>query len=121
MSEAGISDRAQARRLGCDRQRVRRWRRRWCSIGGKIAALEANGVGGKEFENAIVEALEDNERSGAPPTFTAEQVARIIAVACERPGDGDVPLSHWSASDLAKRWLSAKSSPRSLHARWAAS
>ncbi|MBC8423003.1 helix-turn-helix domain-containing protein [bacterium] len=70
MSAAGISNREQARRLGCDRQRVRRWRRRWPSRGEKIAAMEAEGPTAKELEHAVVEALGDAPRPGAPSTFT---------------------------------------------------
>lgn len=103
MSAAGISNREQARRLGCDRQRVRRWRRRWPSRGEKIAAMEAEGPTAKELEHAVVEALGDAPRPGAPSTFTAEQVALIIALACEKPSDHDVPVSHWSAADLARK------------------
>lgn len=56
----------------------------------------------------IIEALEDNERSGAPPTFSAQQVAMIIALACEKPSDTEVPVSHWSASELARKAVARK-------------
>lgn len=116
MSAAGVSNREQARRLGCDHQRVRRWRRRWRARDEKITEVEANGVTYKELESAVIMALQDNQRSGAPTTFSGEQVAMIIAVACEKPSDNDVPVSHWSTSDLARTVVERKIVP-SISAR----
>jgi transposase len=36
-----------------------------------------------------------------PPEFTAEQVCQIVALACRKPEDFDLPLSQWSHADLA--------------------
>jgi putative transposase len=52
-------------------------------------------------------------------TFSAsEQTCAIVAVACEAPEASGVPLSHWSASDLAreavKRGLVPAISPRTV-------
>ncbi len=33
--------------------------------------------------------------------YTAEQVYQIISVACERPEDSGLPISHWSLSSFA--------------------
>ncbi len=44
-----------------------------------------NAIDEKELERLIVELLGDRERSGAPVTFTAEQVTQIVALACEDP------------------------------------
>jgi len=54
MSERGLSNRAQARKLGCDHQRVRRWRRRWEAAVDGLAELEARGETGKKLESAVV-------------------------------------------------------------------
>ena len=62
--------------------------------------------------------MADDARCGAPPTFTPEQVASIIAVACEPPGDSGLPVSHWTAGDLAvevvKRGIAASISVRQV-------
>ncbi len=34
-------------------------------------------------------------------TFTAEQVAHIVAMACEQLDDSDGPVSHWTTDQLA--------------------
>ena len=40
---------------------------------------------------------------GAPATFTPEQICAIVALACEQPAaESDLPLSHWSRSELAR-------------------
>ena len=41
----------------------------------------------------------DKQRPGTPPTYTAEQVCQIIALACETPPD---PLTHWTREDLVR-------------------
>jgi hypothetical protein len=39
--------------------------------------------------------------SNTPATFTPEQLAKIIAVACEKPSDSERPVSHWTPRELA--------------------
>ena len=46
------------------------------------------------------EILGDAYRPGAPTTFSAEQVAQIISVACEPPSDHDLRVSHWTPREL---------------------
>jgi hypothetical protein len=50
---------------------------------------------------AIEDVLSDDPRSGCPGTFAPDQVARIIAVACEPPGDSGRPVTHWTPTELA--------------------
>ena len=38
----------------------------------------------------------------APATFTPEQICAIMALACEMPEQSELPLSHWSQSELAR-------------------
>jgi len=78
----GIGNRDSARRLGVTVQTVRCWRRRW--------------------DGAPDLALGDAPRPGAPPTFTAEQICAILALACEPPEASGVPITHWSQSALAR-------------------
>src|SRR5664279_1174293 len=47
--------------------------------------------------------LSDAPRCGAPATFTPEVICRIMAMACEDPETLDVPISHWSQSELARQ------------------
>ena len=84
------------------RKGVSCWRARWLAAPG----------------TPVAERLADAPRPGAPATITPEQTCAIVAMACERPDDGGVPLSHWSASDLAReavrRDIITSISPRSV-------
>lgn len=102
LADAGVGVGETAQRLGVWRKGVSSWRARWLASDGKSAA----------------ERLRDAPRSGAPATITAEQTCALVALACERPDDGAVPLSHWSTSDLAReavrRGIVTSISPRSV-------
>ena len=64
----------------------------------RIVLLAAEGA-----SSGIAERLSDAPRSGAPATFTPEQICQIMAMACEDPERLDVPISHWSQSELARQ------------------
>ena len=102
MSAEGRPTLHQAAELSVDRQRVRRWRGRWAGAQECLSAAEAEGATDKDLNAMIVVALSDEERSGGPPTFSPEQVASIIALACEPPGDSGLPVSHWTPPELAR-------------------
>ncbi len=87
----GLSITATAERLEVWRKTVGQWRGRW---------LSSAASGGSALAR-----LSDALRSGAPCRITAEEVCAIIALACKRPRDCGLPLSHWSASDLAREAL----------------
>ena len=102
LSAEGRDNEDQARELRVDRQRVRRWRHRWAKASAALAAAEAEGASDKDLERLILGILADDERSGAPSTFTPEQLAAIIALACEPPADSGLPVSHWTPPELAR-------------------
>ena len=83
-----------------------------------LLAAEAAGATDPDLEKLIIGVLTDVTRSGAPPRFGAEQVAGIIALACELPADGGLPVSHWTPSELAreaaKRGIVESISPRQV-------
>jgi putative transposase len=91
----------QGRQLGVDRQRIRRWRVRWSKASEQLLEAERQGASEAELEDLVTGLLADDARSKTPPTFTPEQVASLIAVACEPPGDSGWPTSHWTVGDLA--------------------
>ena len=99
----GRGVRETARLTGVEAKTVRLWRRRW------LAATDADGVADR---------LADAPRSGAPATFTAEQVCAIVALACEPPSASGCPITHWSQSALARaaveRGLVGQISQRSI-------
>lgn len=104
LSADGELNQDQAKQLGIDRQRVRRWRRRWARAHGTLAAAEAEATD-EDLKRVLVDVLSDDIRSGAPPKFSPEQVASIIALACEPPADSGLPVSHWTPPELAREAL----------------
>ncbi|WP_181357716.1 helix-turn-helix domain-containing protein [Stenomitos frigidus] len=87
LADAGRNHREIARALGLSREMARTWRERWL-------ALSKKAVG-------VVERLQDAERSGTPATFSLEQSMKLFAMACEKPELYGLPISDWSAWELA--------------------
>jgi transposase len=107
LAAAGKGVRATARMIGVEAKTVRFWRRRW--------------LAGKD-EGSIAGRLADAPRSGAPATFTAEQVCAIVALACEPPAACGRPITHWSQNELAREAVKRGRVwwPASRSARWGA-
>src|SRR5689334_10254497 len=87
----GVNQSTIAARLGTTINTVRYWRRRWLGLQHvPVEELDAE------------ERLADAPRSGTPARITSEQVARIVALACEAPGASGRPISQWSTTELAE-------------------
>ena len=118
MSADGMSIAEQGRRLGVDRQRIRRWRVRWSDAVEALAQAEQQGANEKDLTTRLRALLSDAPRPGGPCTFTAEQLTRIIAVACEQPEDCGRPVTHWTPRELVqevgKRGIVETISPRHI-------
>ncbi len=107
-----------ARHLDLDRGTVRTWRARWLTAATRLDAAEAAGEPDRVLRDLVGELLQDAPRSGAPDTFTAEQVVQIVALACEVPPTTERPTSHWTPQELATeavtRGIVAAISPRTV-------
>lgn len=118
MSATGIKrlDQAMAERV--HPERVSRWRVRWAKENERFSAAEGEGASDKDLEALVIEVLSDRARPGAPPTFTPEQVTDIIALACEKPSDSGLAVSHWTPAEVAreaiKRGIVESISPRQV-------
>jgi putative transposase len=89
-----------ARELDINQQTVKTWRGRWQEGEAMLQTIEQEGEE-KELQQAIEQLLTDQPRSGKPPTFSAEQVCQIIAVACESPALSNRPINEWTPRELA--------------------
>ena len=103
--DEGKAIKAIARELGCNRNTVRKWTRRWKEIQKDLMRLEELKVAYPFYCKRIIEILNDAPRSGAPAKFTAEQVVQLIAMACEVLDDSDAPYSHWTQKELAEQMV----------------
>ena len=88
LAATGLGVGETARHLGIWRKTAGEWRRRWQQ---------------GEASSGVAARLSDAPRCGAPATFTPEQICQIMALACEDPETLDVPISHWSQSELARQ------------------
>ena len=106
-----------AARLRCERHAVGMWRRRWAAAFQRLVLIEC-GEKASALLRALQELLSDLPRPGCPGKFTAEQIALILAVACEPPEDSGRPVTHWTPTELAdevkQRGLVASISPRQV-------
>ncbi len=56
----------------------------------------------KRFAIGRLAGLKDSPRSGRPPTYGGVVRAEAVAVACALPAETGVPLSRWSAPEIAR-------------------
>ncbi|MFI6603490.1 helix-turn-helix domain-containing protein [Nonomuraea sp. NPDC050536] len=57
------------------------------------------------FAEQGLPALSDRKRLGRPRAFTALQTSQVTALACRLPAETGVPLSRWSAPELARETM----------------
>jgi hypothetical protein len=112
LAHAGHKNTAISQQLHLQEETVGKWRKRWLSASAQLADCEGNP---KALWQTIESILDDAPRPGIAPTFTAEQVCQIIALACETPPDY---LAEWSRRSLAeeavKRGIVEKISPTTI-------
>ena len=82
----GVGVRESGREVDVWPKTVRYWRKRWRHA--------AKG-------QSIPERLADAPRSGAPATFTPQQICAVVAMTCEKPSESERPISHWSQREIA--------------------
>ena len=87
-------------KLRCERHGVGIWRKRWQRAFSRLTVVECVEKP-PALREAISEVLGDLPRAGCGGKFTAEQIARILAVACESPEKSGRPVSHWTPRELA--------------------
>ena len=94
----GLSNNEIERKTKLSPRRIKTWRDRYSASREKITNTEEETP--HKLRSVIREALSDEQRPGAPATFRDEQVAAIVALACEDPTALGLPFSHWSAGSL---------------------
>ena len=98
-----IGVRQSARELAVWPKTVRYWRGRWRQA---------------PPAQSVPERLADAPRSGAPATYTPEEICAVIAMTCEKPSESERPISHWSQREIAdeaiRRGLVSNISQRSV-------
>ena len=96
LAHTGCNNKTISQETGLCEDTVGFWRKRWLA---DCADLDKLAGKPKLLRKAISKLLADRPRSGNPGLFTAEQICRLLAVACETPPEH---LSHWTRSELAR-------------------
>jgi putative transposase len=104
----GAGNHELTRTQNLDRGTARYWRGRWIELTPKLTSAEASEISDEDLRDLVLTGLSDLPRSGTPPTFTAEQIVRIVAVSCEEPARSERPISHWTPAELADEVIKRK-------------
>jgi transposase len=89
-----------AENLKVSRKCVGKWRRRWYDSREALVIIE-NSEANAALKRAVQDILQDDYRSGRPPTFSDEQVAKIISLASQSPRELNRPVDDWTGRELA--------------------
>ena len=95
----GLKNEEIAEKLDCERHGIGIWRKRWQKAFHKLTVIECLEKP-PALRIAIETVLGDLPRAGCGGKFTAEQIARILAVACEPPEKSGRPVTHWTPREL---------------------
>ena len=95
---AGQPNEALAQALACSLPTVRKWRRRWAEAEAQLAIVEQHPA---DLRALVATVLADAPRSGAPGSFSAEQIVQIINLACLAPPALGRPIDAWTPRELA--------------------
>ncbi len=87
LADDGVTYRLIAEQLEIEANVVTTWVIRWQQTGS-----------GQDL--SVEKRLADAPRSGAPDTFTPEQLCRMVALACELPSVSGRPITHWTPREL---------------------
>lgn len=105
-----------AENLNIRRKTVIKWKQRWEQAKLELGRVERDEP--RKLNQTINEILGDKYRSGRPNFFTMEQMARIINLSLQKPESVGIPISHWTAEELASKAIKdnivEKISPRQI-------
>ena len=102
--------------LNISRKTVIKWKQRWEQSKLELERVEIDEPW--KLNQTINEILGDEYRSGRSSLFTMEQIAHIINLSLQNPESVGVPISHWTAEELANKSIKdnivEKISPRQI-------
>lgn len=101
--DQGVSNNQAGQHISLTKKQAGSWRKRWLANQDRLTEIE---LAADSKPGSLLKAVEgllcDLPRSGTPPKFTAEQIAKILSIACEDPQTCGLPLSHWSLTTLQR-------------------
>lgn len=103
--------------VGLNPQQVSVWRKRWKADWDRliqVECMESRSLLKREIETLLA----DQPRKGRTPTFTPEQQAAIVAIACENPDENsERPIAQFSHREIAEEAVKRKIVPSISTAR----
>jgi len=100
MSSQGETNQNISAAIGLHYDNVATWRNRFLENHSKLVELES--VDAEKLSDEIVRILSDEKRPGVPSKFRADQIMRIVDLACKAPHEYGYEVSHWSLPLLVK-------------------
>ena len=95
-----------ARAIGMSKESVREWRKRWKEGYETLQEFEKGkddgGVSNLSLLNKMLEILQDRPRPSAPSRITASEKQQLLAMACRKPSDYNIPMTKWTHVLLAQ-------------------
>ena len=98
LADQGESNNSIERTMQLSGETVTKWRNRYSQAHEELVRVEKEEP--RKLRATIEKVLSDAPRSGKPARFKEEQVACILALACEQPEQLELPFSHWTPSLL---------------------
>lgn len=98
---AGRSNSEIVRMMTFRRNTVKKWRIRYGQAAAEIHTREADHP--RELRKLVESVLQDDDRPGAPATYTNEQIAQILSLSLQSPAEHGIEGSHWTPSELARQ------------------
>lgn len=102
-----------ARDLSIDVRTVRKWTTRWDTAAPVMKSIEEQLENTDDralalhlYQQHLYDILEDAPRPGTPKCFSAEQVAQIVALACELLDSSNEAVSHRTQQQIAEEAVS---------------
>ncbi len=100
LASQGTTNQEISKAVGLHYNRVATWRKRFSQALPTLREVETSTP--ERLETEIRQLLSDKQRSGHPTVFTAEQVMKIVNLACCNPKDYGYEVSQWSLTLLVK-------------------
>lgn len=94
----GLNNLQISERVSIGQDSVSKWRTRFLNSLFRLQEVEEQNPTGLELE--VTALLSDYARPGQPPTYTDEQIIRILEIACRNPEEYGYEASHWSLNQL---------------------
>lgn len=94
----GLNNLQISEKVSIGQDSVSKWRTRFLNSLPHLQEVEQKDP--TKLEAEVTALLSDYARPGQPPTYTDEQIIRILEIACRNPEEYGYEASHWSLNQL---------------------